>query len=64
MLNENVSINNNSLSQWVKSPKSSLKQCVFINSALKIQCHVSTLRKFDKFKQVLNSSQNLLKKTM
>jgi len=32
-------------SQWAKSPKkqkkNSLKECVFINSALKIQCRVA-----------------------
>jgi len=26
--------------QWVKSPKNSLKERVFVNSALKIQCHI------------------------
>jgi len=26
--------------QWAKSPKNSLKECDFVNSALKIQCHV------------------------
>jgi len=29
------------IAQWEKSPKkNSLKECVFVNSALKIQCHI------------------------
>jgi len=27
-------------SQWAKFPKNSLRECVFINSALKVQCHI------------------------
>jgi len=26
--------------QWAKSPKNSLKECVFVNLTLKIQCHI------------------------
>jgi len=25
--------------QWAKSPKKSLKECVFVNSSLKLHCH-------------------------
>jgi len=28
------------ISQWEKSPNKQLKECVFVNSALKIQCRV------------------------
>jgi len=31
-------------SQWAKSAKSSLKRCVFVNSALKIKCHIVKLQ--------------------
>jgi len=27
-------------SQWTESPKNNLKECVYVNSALKIQCHI------------------------
>jgi len=30
----------NKIAQSEKSPKNSLKECVFLNTALKIQCHV------------------------
>jgi len=30
----------NQASKWAKSPKNSLKECVFANSALKIQCQI------------------------
>jgi len=29
------------LTQWAKSPKNSRKRCDFVNSALKIQCHIA-----------------------
>jgi len=34
------SLNNKSLTQWAKSPINSLKECIFVNLALTIQCHV------------------------
>jgi len=51
-------------SQWAKSPKNSMKERVFVNSALKIQCHfvkntlpqtafsaiLPTIRKLDRFR--------------
>jgi len=28
------------VTQWEKSPKNSLKECVFVNSTLKVQCYI------------------------
>jgi len=41
--------------QWAKSPKNSVKECDFVNSALKIQCHIGDFAHWDVGTSIHNS---------